>query len=508
MKQFPPSFPRSAWERIPVRSADLFLIPTLRVDTHSCPLCGCFPSRRAAKSRFPRGAWERGGGADVPWAAERLKARSHAERGNEMFPMLMIWLALFIATLFFARPVLAHDQIPGRSQTGPIVIKNATVHPIDRPTIESGWVLFEEAVVVPDKAIEIDGSGKHVYPGLIESISDIGLREILAVRATDDRTEHGDRNPNVRSWVAVNPDSELIPVARAGGVLTAMTVPLGAWMRGQSAVLNLDGWTASEMELLAPAGLYVDWSAMHPGDNDESKREQQLANLDALLDEARRYGEARNSRPETTPTDLRLESLLPVIDGRRPMIVEANLQSEIESAVAYAQAQRLRLIIHGGYDAVECSELLKKYNIPVIVGSTYRLPLRRDDPYDAPFTLPRRLQQAGVHFSIAGEGTGSPGGSSNLRNLPYHAAVAVGHGLRHEQALRSITLSAAEILGVADRIGSITIGKDATLIITDGDILEIETNVTAAFIQGRRVDLGSRHKTLYEKYKKKYSRQR
>ncbi len=416
--------------------------------------------------------------------------------------------------LFAVQPVCAHDQIPGAAQTRPVVIKNATVHPIDGPTIDSGWVLFDQgrivgvgkAVDVPEDVIDIDGAGKHVYPGLIESLSDIGLREISAVTATDDRTEFGDRNPNVRSWIAFNPDSELIPVARAGGVLTAMTAPRGSWMRGQSAVLYLDGWSVAEMAVLVPAGLYVDWSAMHPReDDDKSKREKQLADLDALLDEAKRYRAGRTDRPLTTPTDLRLESLLPIIDGQSPLIVEANLQAEIESAVAYSRAQGLQLIIYGGYDAAECGELLTRYKVPVIVGSMYRLPLRRDDPYDSVFTLPKRLQQAGVHFSIASEGAGAPGGASNVRNLPYHAAMAVAYGLGHEQALRSITLSAAEILGVADRIGSLTVGKDATLIITDGDILEIETHVTDAFIQGRRVDLGSRHKTLYEKYRQKYS---
>ncbi len=417
-----------------------------------------------------------------------------------------------------ALPVLAHDQIPGTPQSRPIVITGATVHVIDGPAIENGAVLFEEGqitavgkvVVVPEKAIEIDGTGKHVYPGLIESMSDIGLREISAVEATDDRTEHGDRNPNARSWIAVNPDSELIPVARAGGVLVAMTAPRGRWLRGQAAVIQLDGWTVDEMAILAPAGLYVDWGAMHPRDDDDKKRrekrEEKLAELDALLDEARRYGEAREKRPDDTPTDLRLESLLPVIAGDRPLIAEADLQPEIESAVAYAQAQNLRLVIDGGYDAVQCANLLKQYQVPVIVGSTYRLPLRRDDPYDTAYTLPLRLREAGVRFAIAGEGAGSPGGAANARNLPYHAAVAVAYGLPHAEAIRAITLSAAEILGVGDRIGSITVGKDATLIVTDGDILETETNVTDAYIQGRVVDLGSRHKTLYEKYKLKYSR--
>jgi imidazolonepropionase-like amidohydrolase len=415
-----------------------------------------------------------------------------------------------------ASPGFAHDQIPAPPQTRTIVIQNATVHPLDAATIQNGSVRFDagritavgQSVEVPEEAIKIDGQGKHVYPGLIESVSDIGLREILAVEATDDRAEFGLSNPNVRAWVAVNPDSELIPVARANGVLTAMTAPLGGWLRGQTAVLNLDGWTVSEMSLRAPAGLYVNWSAMHPrGKDADETRQQQFTELDSLLDAARRYGAARQERPETTPTDVRLDSLLPVIAGEQPLIAEANLQAEIESAVAYAQAESLRLVIYGGYDAEACAELLTEFQVPVIIASTQRLPLRRDDPYDAAFTLPRRLQAAGVQFAIAGEGPQAPGGSSNLRNLPYHAAAAVAYGLDYEDALRAITLSAAEILGVADRIGSLTPGKDATLIITNGDILEIETLVIDAYIQGRQVDLGSRHKTLYRKYQQKYDRQ-
>lgn len=413
---------------------------------------------------------------------------------------------------------LTHDQIPGEPQSRPIVILGATVHVIDGPAIENGSVLFEkgkitavgEVVAVPENAIEFDAKGRHVYPGLIESMSDIGLREISAVDATDDRTEYGSRNPNARSWIAVNPDSELIPVARSGGVLVAMTAPRGRWIRGQSAVIQLDGWTVEEMVLLAPAGLYVDWGSMHPRDDDDQKRqekrEEKFAELDALLDEARRYGEARDKLPDENRSDLRLESLLPVIAGQRPLIVDADLQPEIESAVAYAQSQNLKLVISGGYDAARCVDLLKRYKVPVIIGSTYRLPLRRDDPYDSSYTLPERLRLAGVQFAIAGEGAGSPGGAANARNLPYHAGMSVAFGLPHTEALRAITLSAAEILGVDDRIGSITVGKDATLIISDGDILETESNVVRAYIQGRAVDLGSRHKTLYEKYKLKYSR--
>lgn len=423
-----------------------------------------------------------------------------------------------LATMLFCSSLCAHDQIPGAAQTKPILIQGATIHVIDGSSIEKGSVLFEagkitavgKTVQKPVGALVIPGDGKHVYPGLIESYSDIGLREISAVEATDDRTEHGDQNPNVRSWVAVNPDSELIPVTRAGGVLTAMTVPRGRWLQGQSAVIHLDGWTIKDMIVSAPAGLCVNWGAMHPSDDDANKarekREHKLSMLDDLMDQARRYGKARKTRPENTPTDLRLESLLPVVSGERPLIAEAESQHVIESAIAYAKSNHLKLVIYGGYDAESCSEMLKQFDVPVIIGSTYRLPRRRDDPYDFAYTLPARLHKAGVKFAIGGTGTGGPGGAANARNLPYHAAVAVAYGLDPQTALRSITLSAAEVLGVDDRLGSLSIGKEATLIVADGDILETETHVTAAYIRGAKVDLGSRHKMLYEKYRLKYSR--
>tara|TARA_R110002049_G_scaffold185580_3_gene353852 strand:- start:98734 stop:100035 length:1302 start_codon:yes stop_codon:yes gene_type:complete len=413
---------------------------------------------------------------------------------------------------------MAHDQIPGAAQQHPIVIRGGTIHVVDGPDIQNGDVLFDDGKIVavgrdiqvPEDATTIDATDKHVYPGLIEPMTDLGLREISAVDETVDRIERGDRNPNVRSWIAINPDSELIPVARAGGVLLAMTSPSGNWIRGQAAVVQLDGWTPAEMTLKAPAGLCINWNAMHPRDEDPKKQAKKQAEkyteLEALFDEARRYGQARSSRPDQTPTDVRLESLLPVIEGRLPIIAEADRESVIESAVAFAQTNGLDLIIYGGYDAPQCAELLKRYDVPVIVAAVYRLPLRRHDPYDAAYTLPQRLQSAGVRFCIAGEGPGYPGGASNTRNLPYHAACAAAYGLPLGEALRSITLSAAEILGVDDRVGSITVDKDATLIIVDGDVLQTHSHVVTAYVQGREVDLGSRHKTLYEKYRQKYER--
>ncbi|MCO8125226.1 amidohydrolase family protein [Stieleria sp. TO1_6] len=413
----------------------------------------------------------------------------------------------------------AHDQIPGAPQTRPIAIVGGTIHRVDAAPINQGAVLFTDGVIqacgknltLPENCVTIDATGKHVYPGLIESISSIGLVEVNSVRGSVDTHEIGDENGNLQPWVAVNPDSELIPVARAGGVLLAAIAPDGGKIRGQTSVIQLDGWTADDMLLTGTAGIMVSWRSYDSREGDDQKRaterDRKLSELADRLDQAKRYAATRTSTSADDQTDLRLAALVPVVAGQMPLIVQADRRREIESAVAFAASRGIRIVIYGGYDAPQCAEMLKKYDVPVIVHSTYRLPLRRDDPYDHPYTLPARLHAAGIAFAIGGPGSGSPAGPSQARNLPYHAAVAAAHGLSREQAIRSITLSPAEILGVDDRVGSITVGKDATLIVVDGDVLLTESNVTAAYIGGREVDLGNRHQTLAEKYKLKYKRQ-
>lgn len=425
---------------------------------------------------------------------------------------LAIYSTLFVAFFCCAFTANANDQIPGGPQVKPIAIVGATVHPVSAEPIENGTVLFEDGLItavgtdieIPEDAQKIEAEGMHVYPGMIDSMTDLGLREIDAVDVTLDYQETGSTNTNVKSWVAVNPDSELIPVARANGTLSAMIVPGGYGIRGQSAVMALDGWTAADMIIKAPAGLCVYWEAFEPRDSDDKKRaterEKQLSELDELLDRAKRYAVSRAADPANTPSNLRLEALLPVINGELPIIANADRKRTIQSAVMYAAARGLKLVIAGGYDAQQCADLLKKYDVPVIITATYRLPRYRHDAYDASYTLPKRLSDAGVRFSICGD----PTAASNARNLPYHAANAVGYGLDEAEAVRSVTLSAAEILGVADKIGSLEAGKHATLVLTSGHLLESDTQVLKAFIAGRAVDLSSRHTLLYDKYKVKY----
>jgi len=403
------------------------------------------------------------------------------------------------------------DVIPGASQTAPIALIGGTVHPVSSASFEDGVVVFDKGriiavgkandVAIPDDAVCIEIEGQHVYPGLFEAHSHLGLVEIAAVRATRDSRETGSFNPNVRAHVSVNPDSELIPVTRSNGVLLALTSPQGGVISGQAAVMQLDGWTYEDMTLKPDAGLVVYWPGVPDGLKSEKEiKTDRVQEIRDLFASARAYRKARQA-DDTQRTDLKLEAMLPVIDGKLPMLVWADGLSTIQSAVAFAVEQNVRIIILGGYDADLCAELLNEHSVPVIVSAVYRLPRRRDAAFDEAYTLPERLRKSRVKFCISGTAASR---SSNARNLPYHAGTAVAYGLPHDEALKAITLYPAEILGVADRVGSLQPGKDATLMVTTGDPLETISNVVSAWIQGRGVDLDSRHKRLYRKYREKY----
>lgn len=429
----------------------------------------------------------------------------------------------FALLMLVTVPTKAHDQIPGALPKGPVAILGGTVHPLDAAVIPDGVVLVEDGritavgpsgqVPIPAAAEIVDAKGKNVYPGMIDAYSDIGLREIDAVDVTVDNRETGRINPNVRSWVAINPDSELIPVARSNGVLTSLVAPSGPLLAGQAGVVRLDGWTWEEMLMLGPAAMVISWDALESrgggDDNPQARakaREKRYQELDDWLAQAERYAVLRETNPEQQPIDLRLEALVALARGQLPLIASADRRTAIEAAVAYAVSRKLRLIIYGGHDAPACAEWLTRHQVPVILPGTFRLPLRHDDPYDSAYTVPARLHQAGVKFCIAAERSGYPGGASNARNLPFQAGNAVAYGLDPNVAVRAITLSAAEILGVADQVGSLSPGKEATLLVVEGDLLEVDSQVRYAMIRGRPVDLGNKQISLYRKYQEKYRR--
>jgi imidazolonepropionase-like amidohydrolase len=433
-----------------------------------------------------------------------------------------ILIAVCIASLTGLSPnvVFASPEIPGEATKRPIAIIGATVHPVSSEPIADATLLVRKGkivaighdVLVPSNAIMIGANGKHIYPAMFDAYTDMGLVEVNAVRASRDQSETGSINPNVKSWVAVNPDSEIIPVTRANGVLLTLSAPRGGLISGQSAVLQLDGWTWEDLALRTGVGMHVNWPRMSPSidwDTDKSAKEQleardkQLVQLRKTFDDARAYEKARKANPDQHSIDMRWEAMLPVLHGKRPMIVDADDIQQIQAAVAFAEQQGVMLIIYGGYDAPRCTDLLKKHKVPVILGGVYRLPMRRSEPYDTPFTTPARLHKAGIQFCISGSGRF---GASNVRNLPYHAAMAAAFGLPRDVALQSITSSPAKILGVGNRVGTLQRGRDATFIITDGDPLETTTQVEAAYVQGRAVDLNNRHRRLWKKYEEKYRR--
>jgi imidazolonepropionase-like amidohydrolase len=431
--------------------------------------------------------------------------------------------ALAIAVTLTTSGLQASPAPPGAPQDRPIALIGGVIHPVSQPEIKDGMLLFDggkivavgKDVALPANVEKIELNGSHVYPGFIDAFTQLGLVEIPMIKATADHSELGRINPNVQARTAINPDSETIPIARSGGVLTVLTIPGGGLVTGTSALVQLDGWTSEDMTFNPAVAVHLRWPQMAPvhtwwqemsAQEQLQSRDKALVEIRRALTDARAYHRHRKARANSSGRshdfDARWESFVPVLEGKMPLVVDADEIQQIQSAVAFCEHEKLKLIIAGGYDAPECAELLKKHQVPVIVGGVHRLPRRHDDSYDAPFTLPARLRDAGVAFCIS-----SAERPSMVRNLAHHAGTAAAFGLKAEEAIRAITLSAAEIVGAADRLGSLDAGKDATLIVSSDDPLEVPSQVTMAFIQGRKVELDDRQKRLWEKYKEKYRRQ-
>ncbi|MDA0987004.1 MAG: amidohydrolase family protein [Bacteroidetes bacterium] len=423
-------------------------------------------------------------------------------------------LKIFLSIIILNLNLFSSDQIPGRKQTKPIALINGSIHTVTNGTLNKGTILFEngkitaigESVVIPSNAEVIDISGKHVYPSLISITSQIGLVEIEAARPTRDNIETGKFNPNVRAEITVNPDGELIPTTRTNGILLTHTMPEGGIVSGKSAVLKMDGWTQEDMVLDAPTGLVVNWPNMTPSqspflrateEEQKKERDKDISDLKNLFENGKAYQLLKKNG--NYKTDLKLESLEPFINGNKPLYVSANSQLQIESAVQFAKELNLKIVIVGGGEAIRVSDLLKKENVPVILTDIYQLPSKNWHDPDYNWELPKKMYEAGLQFAV-----GMRGENSQERNIPFHTGFAVAHGLPYDEALKSITINAAKILGIENKVGSLEVGKDATLFISNGDPLEITSNVERAFIDGRIVDLTSHHTELRDKYIRKY----
>jgi imidazolonepropionase-like amidohydrolase len=354
--------------------------------------------------------------------------------------------------------------------------------------------------------------GLHLYPGMIALNTDLGLLEINAVRATVDVRESGEYTPDVAAWVAVNPDSELLPVARASGVSHFEAMPQGALVAGISGLMALQGWTTEQMVVKPTMALHVFWpsAALEVTPKEKSRepakwksledqakeRQEKLRQLDEFFAEARAYAQARTSAPEL-PIVPAWEAMLPVVRGEVPVMIHADDARQIRAAVGWAKTNQIQMILVGGLDAWRVADWLATNNVPVIFSHTFSLPQRAEDNYDAQFRAAGVLHRAGVKLAFSG------GGGALVKNLPYTAAQAVAFGLPAEAALKALTLHPAQLAGVADRLGSIAVGKDATFFVTDGDLLDIRSQVKRMWIGGKEVSLENRHTRLYEKYRQR-----
>jgi len=413
----------------------------------------------------------------------------------------------------------AAGQLPAQSATGAAVtargwaIRNVTIVPVTGPRIERGTVVIRngkieaagaDAAPQPGDSV-LNGTGLFVYPGMIDAGTRLGLTEINSVPGGEDQQELGDFNPQDAALIAVNPNSEVIPVTRSNGVTTAITSPRGGLVSGQAALLDLLGWTPQEMAVRAPAAMVMTYPSTGGGgrfrrarqsDGDQTNR--QVLALRAFLNSAKAYADIKArlaaGAPGSQKTDLGMEAMVPVMRGDEPVIFDVETAEQIRGVLALADSFGLKVILRGAHEAWRLADTLAARHVPVIVGPT-TTGVGPDEPYDEIYANPGVLAKAGVTIAFQ---TNDAHGS---RDLPYNAALAEAYGLPADDALKALTINAAQIFGVADRLGSIEPGKEATLIVTDGDPLDARMGPKYLFIRGELVPFNDRHTRLYEEFR-------
>lgn len=428
--------------------------------------------------------------------------------------LLTLVLGVGVAVAAVAQPTPAPDQKES------ILILGGTAHLGTGDALENAAIGFRDGKIdyvgfarTVDRARYdrvIEANGRHIYPGFIAPNSTLGLQEIGAVRATRDDAEVGTFKPHVRSIIAFNTDSEVTPTVRSNGVLMGQITPRGGVISGSSAFVHFDGWNWEDAALKTVDGIHLNWPVTHhrhwqDGKIDIRKRktyDQERHEIQRFFSEAKAYAEA-GERSSTAVRDLRQEAMRGLFDGTLRLYVHANDVRQITEAVHFKREMGIaNLVIVGGTDAPAVADLLRDNNVPVMVKRVHSLPRFAEDDVDAPFRLAKELEDEGVLFCLQ-----NAGGMEHMgvRNLPFYAGTAHAYGLTYEQAVQSITLNAAKIIGVEAFCGSLETGKDATLFISEGDALDMRTNyVTEAFIQGRAIDLDNRQRQLYRKFQAKY----
>lgn len=431
---------------------------------------------------------------------------------------------LLIITTFSIAGFAQSNVLPAPPQKGVMYIKNATIHVGNGTVIENGTIEITDGkiskvgkdVSVPAGAMAYDVKGKQVYPGIILPTSTLGLIETGAVRASNDTREIGDMNPNVRSIVAYNTDSKVINTLRSNGILMANIVPQGSFLAGSSSVVQLDAWTWTDAAEKVDAGMHLFMPSLMPrpnfgrfggggglggpnaGQQPDPVKEglEQIEKLKAFFREAKAYAAA----PKHDETNIKYESVKNLFNKSQKFYVHANTVKQMLVALDFVKEFGFDVVIVGGSESWQIPDLLKQHNVSVVLQQMHSLPTTTDDDVDQPYKTAAALQKAGVLFSISDDD-----GQTRGRNIAFNAGTAATYGLTKEEALSAITLNAAKIMGVADKTGSIEVGKEANIIVSSGDILDMsKSNVTDAFIQGRKINLDDKQKQLNDRYEQKY----
>jgi imidazolonepropionase-like amidohydrolase len=427
----------------------------------------------------------------------------------------------YILLMFAAVSTFAQDNIyPAPEYKGVLYIKNATIHVGNGQIIENGTIKVNNGkieqigqnVAVPSDAAKVyDVKGKQVYPGLILSNSQLGLVEISSVRATSDGREIGELNPNIRSVVAYNTDSKLINTLKSNGILLVNIVPQGGLISGSSSVVQLDAWNWEDAAYKMENGIHFNMPSLisrpNPfgGFSGQGQQQQgdpisrgmeQVNQIKSFFRQAKAYA----AQDKHEQTNLKFEAVRGLFDKKQKLFVHCDLVREILVAADFVKEFGFDVVLVGASESFQIADLIKQNNMSVILSQAHSLPTMVDDDVDQPYRAAAALQKAGVLYAINDDD-----GSARGRNLPFNAGTYAAYGITKEEALSAVTLNAAKILGIADRTGSLEVGKDANIVVSEGDILDMKSSiVTHAFIQGRLVDLNDKHKQLYERYKHKY----
>ncbi|MFW6159616.1 MAG: amidohydrolase family protein [Acidobacteriota bacterium] len=400
-------------------------------------------------------------------------------------------------------------------ETEVVAIKGARIIPVVGEEIPQGVILIKGSkieavgteVLIPDGARVVDASGLKAYPGMIDGFSFLGLMEISTIRATVDVRETGDINPQALAFEALRPDSMHIPIARANGITASLVCPSGGLIAGQSGLIKLDGWTPGEMIIKAPVAMHIEFPSIRArtrrgGSADTEPASKQIEELKELFKEARYYQNRREYAKQNLllplPNfDLKLESLLPVIQGELPVIISVHAEKDIKDVINFVNEEKLDAILFGVTEGWKVVDEIAEAGFPVIMGTLTAMPPKWEDGYDALYRLPSYLQKAGVKIAFSSQS------ASLAKDFPYQAAKAAAFGLPKEEALKAVTLYPAQIFGVAHLMGSLEKDKLANIVLCDGDILELRTSIKHVFIEGQEVDLANRYTELLEKYKKR-----